>query len=233
MMYLAIILNLAIIIALFLVFRMNILRGIKIRSKAIKYLCLAYATIYILMIPIFYLLPKDNDNRLERYNKNPAADFNNMGQSFESYAQKGVPQGFPGAEENSSESFNINEKEISIEETSADFPKTIWIERKQQDDGKIEVTSYVTPFISGNISFTHRIKPPEISCINGRLLIEYSGEQRILMNKFKYDFTTAQFKQNINSSSFQSSSFGIQAIYVKIPKSMKISSSNDYIQYVE
>jgi len=122
---------------------------------------------------------------------------------------------------------------LGYESNSVNFQ--VYIERKNVDDGKIDVLTYSTPYYAGYIDYTNLLLPPRVSFQEGILLIE-STHQTLNLKLFKPNFTQTQFERK-NAVSLQdplrSMNFGRDEVLIRVPKSLKIDQGQNYVQYLD
>ena len=184
-----------------------------------------YLGILIVLVPILYLLPnkgfvmlEENRNQAETISRNTLADL------FNHLPLKGDLDKQPGLYKNSSHIFKVDAKKLALN-GSDNGSNQIFVERKNVDDGEIEVSTYAATHTAGNIDFTKLILPPVMTYENGMLYIKSANRQQLDFKQFDSDFTVAQFKSltlgvgNGVSSSF---GFGWKMIYIRVPKSLEI-----------
>lgn len=113
----------------------------------------------------------------------------------------------------------------------------ILVERKNIDDGKIEVINYVTRSTVNGIDITDKIKPTSVELIKDNLTVNYGLNQPIKLNQYNPDIAIHQFMKSsqykyeigLNQSTF----FGMKIVSIKIPKSLQIDkASSDNIQMI-
>lgn len=113
--------------------------------------------------------------------------------------------------------------------SNRDWDPTIYVERKTSDDGKIEAFVYSSGLIIDGYDFTEHLIPINFGLEEETLTIYHPGQQDINISMVKNEFTVNQFKeQKENSDKY----FGHEekAIYLRIPKSLKLSKvPNDLI----
>lgn len=185
-----------------------------------------YLGILILIVPILYVLPNEGLNKLgenwsqgEIMSQNPITDLLPL---------KGDLDKQPGLYRNSNHTFKVDAKKLAFNE-SVNGNNQIFVERKDVDDGEIEVSTYAATHTVGNVDFTKLILPPVTSYKDGMLSIKSANQPRLNFNQFNSDFTVAQFKNltkgvgNGRSSSF---GFGWKMIYIRVPKSLEIDEGN-------
>jgi len=196
-----------------------------------------YLGILILIVPILYRLPNEGFNEL-RENKNQAEtetiSHNTINDLLNHIPLKGDLDKQAGFYRNSNNTFKVDTGKLGFN-GSANANYQIFVERKDVDDGEIEISTYTATHTVGNADFTKLILPPVISYKNGMLSIKSANQQRLDFKQFNADFTIAQFKNEtwgIGSDVSSGFGFGWKMIYLRVPTSLEINKENfnDQIQ---
>lgn len=109
----------------------------------------------------------------------------------------------------------------------------IFIERKEADDGEIEVSTYVPTQIAGDIDFTKLVLPPNISFQNGTLSIKTGKQQTLDFKRFNANFTMDQFKLvNMGFNNGLSPNFGLKVVFIRFPKNLQIEKGINNVQMI-
>lgn len=187
-----------------------------------------YFVLLLLLVPLSALLPKDNfvrsskDGDKELLITQAPRDWSVDSKKFH-IPIDGHFEEQSGLYKNSSQTFRADTNPITLESSSKTGYNPIYIERKDSDDGKIEVSSYVAPHYTDSIDFTRIVSPPGISFEKGILTIDAPSQQNLQFKSLSYGFVVNQFKQKdqkTRESSF--SVFGGKAVYVRIPKNLEV-----------
>lgn len=221
-------------VALFLVkkmkFRMNRLMTWRNNAR----LAGLYVVLLIALLPIYYLLPSQGFMQAGEENNLAFSETQrDFTYGYNPFPPEGNPDQLPGVYKNDSHQFEIDTNKLMLEE-SPNTSYRILIARKDVDDGKIEVSSYITPHVAGGIDFTKSVLPPAIFWQQGTLLIQAPSQQQLEFRGLISDFTIKQFKQvNQGIRNMGSTSFGWKVIYLRVPKSMEIDSGTTNVQMVD
>ncbi len=136
---------------------------------------------------------------------------------------KGNLDNNPEIYRNSSQKFKLNSSTLTLESSPSSEYNQILIERKDTDDGEVEVNTYIAPFYAGSIEFTKMVLPPKISLVDGIMSFQAPVNQILEFKRFNSDFTVNQFKQdNQNTREMSSAHFGWKAIYLRVPQNLEI-----------
>lgn len=209
-------------------------KKIFISNRIGKIIFIAYVTIFILSVPTMYLLPTTNLVQKNEITNISQYEISEINSNFYKYANEGKLDSVKGIIKNLSKTFISENTNLSFDLVNGNSMYNIWVERKNTDDGEIEVSSYVSPHYANEIDFSQQISPPKLSMTSGVLKIEYLYSQDIKFDNFALDFPLMQFtSKESEQPGFQSSHFGIKAIYVKVPKSMKIENKTDNVIIIE
>ena len=184
-----------------------------------------YLGVLILIVPILYMLPNqglsklaENKTQTEMLSQNAISNLNNHLPLEGDLAKQ------PGLYRNSNYTFKVDTKKLAFN-GSTNTNNQIFVERKDVDDGEIEVSTYAATHTVVNVDFTKLILPPVISYTKGMLSIKSANQQQLDFKQFNSDFTVAQFKNltkgvgNAVSSGF---GFGWKMIYIRVPKNLEI-----------
>jgi len=148
-----------------------------------------YLGILILIVPIFYMLPNEDLNKSGENRNQPAIFSQKVINDLHSHIPlKGDLAKQPGLYRNSNYTFKADTKKIAFNR-SANANDLIFVERKDVEDGEIELSTYAANQTVGDIDFTKLILPPVISYQNGMLSIKSANQQRLDFRQFKPDFT--------------------------------------------
>ena len=188
-----------------------------------------YLGILILIVPILYMLPNEGLNELgENRNQAETISQNTINDLLNHIPLKGDLDKQAGLYRNSNNTFKVDTKKLGFN-GSANANYQIFVERKDVDDGEIEISTYTATHTVGNADFTKLILPPVISYKNGMLSIKSANQQRLDFKQFNFDFTVAQFKnqtRGIGSDVSSGFGFGWKMIYIRVPKSLEIDKEN-------
>jgi len=187
-----------------------------------------YFVLLLLLVPVFALLLKHDfvhsskDGDKELLITQAPRDW-----SVDSWKYHIPPDGRfeeqSGLYKNSSQTFPADTKQITLESSADTGYNPIYIERKDSEDGVIEVSSYVAPHYADSIDFTRMVSPPRISFEKGILTIEDPSQQNLRFKSLSDSFTVNQFKQKDQKTQRGSiSMFGGKAVYIRIPKNLEI-----------
>lgn len=131
----------------------------------------------------------------------------------------------------------INEKIYNYENPLLNMKITgsddqIYVERKDQDDGKIEARVYTNGLYISGYDFTDKIVPVNFQLMGETLNVLYPGLQTIDISVAGSEFTINQFTGQNRMNGINSR--GQLAVYLKIPKSLQLNGDpNVNIQYVK
>ncbi|HVJ48151.1 hypothetical protein [Desulfitobacterium sp.] len=180
-----------------------------------------YLAILIMLVPISYLLPRQgfmqpggDKSQTVLYSPTDVVD------NFSSVEN---PDQVKGVYKNNSQTFKLDTNSLAFDGSVNQGNYQILIKRKDVDDGEIEVSSYTSEQIIGDINFTKNILPPSISLQSGTLSIKAPSRQNLEFKQFMADFTVDQFKHlNQNLLDNYSGDPNWRIIYLRVPQSVKI-----------
>lgn len=113
------------------------------------------------------------------------------------------------------------------------FPISTFVEEKEVDDDKIEITLYRTKATVEGIDISDQIKLPKLSLKENQLF--FTPPERLEMSFYRLDkeAVITQFTGNPwYDFNHRISKTGAQMLYIKVPKDLKIEEDNVYIDYV-
>ncbi|MCH1624089.1 hypothetical protein [Fredinandcohnia quinoae] len=187
-----------------------------------------YGAILLISVIVYYALPNDRfiaDNI-------PQTKINQEEQSGVFYDTL-----FSGSIEKLEDVDKINEWNFSYDHDELNIAPldnlnlfTIF-ERKESDDGQIDIVYYATNTNVYGIDFSKITPLPKISLEDERINIFYNDENRneFVISAFHNDFVLAQFKgggvEDDFNYDYMERPLDSQAIYIKIPKNLKLTGS--------
>lgn len=187
-----------------------------------------FVLLLLLLVPLSALLPKDDFVRSSKVGDKELL-ITQAPREWSVDSQKyhipsdGRFEEQSGLYKNSSQTFQADTNLITLESSANTGYQPIYIERKDSDDGVIEVSSYVAPHYTDSIDFTRIVSPPRISFEKGILTIEAPSQQILQFKSLSDSFTVNQFKQkDQNTREGHSSVFGGKAVFIRIPKNLEI-----------
>ncbi|WP_156146219.1 hypothetical protein [Desulfosporosinus sp. I2] len=195
-----------------------------------------YLGLLIILVPTLYMLPDksfvklmdDKDQAIVLSQDAISSMYQHLPLAVNLDTQQGIYR-------LSSQTFKVDTKQLSFNIDGAinSGNHQIFVERKDVDDGEIEVSTYEATQLVGGIDFTKLILPLTVSYQNGTLSFRSAGRQTFDFRQFNPDFTVNQFKgQTFWDLNRGSSIFSGQIIYLRVPKSLEIDQGkyNDYIR---
>ena len=185
-----------------------------------KYLVIIYCSILLASTVALYFIPKNNlisitetNNQISNIpNKEDFKDLTSQGKlaTSDAFTQKG------------NWSFDYTEKKLRITSRPGNDP--LFVERKNIDDGKIEVINYVAYSSFQGININDRIKTFSVNLSKNELMLYDEENYDIKINQFNSDFIIYQFKKaapyQINTDYLPF--FAMKIMYIKIPKSLQL-----------
>lgn len=158
-------------------------------------------------------LPQDWTNDLNAYRFPPEGDLDEL----------------PEIYKNSNQIFKLDSNIITLINSSNIEDNQIRIERKDTDDGEVEVSTYIGPHYAGGVDFTRLVLPPKIILEKGMLSIQAPTQQNLEFKRFDAGFTVNQFEQvKQNSGEMNSAHIGWKVVYIRVPKNLEIINSVGY-----
>lgn len=187
-----------------------------------------YLAILFTLLPIHYLLPRQGF--MQSSNDNSQTVLISPTDIIESFSSVENPDQVKGLYKNNTQTFKLDSNNITFDVSAIPVNYQIFVKRKNNDDGEIEVRSYITDRLAGKSNYAKNVSPPIISLKNGRLFINNPHEQQKLEFKaFMADFTIDQFNHANNKlmGSFQTLP-GVKILYLRVPQSLELQNSNNF-----
>jgi len=183
-----------------------------------------YLGVLIMLVPILYMLPaKDFIKTAEDKDQAIASSLNLMNNLYnQHFPTEGDLDKLKGIYKNSDKTFKLDSSKLSFNLQPGTENYHVLIERKDLDDGEIDVSTYVTAQYVGEVNFTKRILPPTISVENGMLSLRAPDRQTFEFKQLNVDFTMAQFNNQNSSIHEMSSHFANHIIFIRVPQSLEI-----------
>lgn len=199
-------------------------------TKRIHWILGSYLTILLVATVIYVIIPKEDRVHSEHITKTNIphlADLVYEGKSLDA-AQMYMKNRWE---------FEYEQNQLEIfghYEEYSDFNVLISIERKEEDDGIVEVAHYQTPIIMEGLDVTKFIDPIQFDLTSAGL--EISGQKRIdvRLRTYRNDFSVRQFTGE-NWWQDLDYIFDREVLSLRIPKSMQVIDANGYfdIHYVQ
>ncbi|WP_425803458.1 hypothetical protein ACHOLT_17980 [Desulfitobacterium sp. Sab5] len=179
-----------------------------------------YLAILILLVPLSYLLPRQEFTQAET-NKNEM-NLSSPEDVVTLFSSEDNPDQIKGIYKNKSQTFTAHVNSLSFDSSVNRGNNLVFIKRKAVDDGEVEMSSYTNELLVGGINYTKFILPPNVLLDDGYLSIKEPSHQSFEYKQFMADFTIDQFK-HLNSKSLDSySNQDWNIIYLYVPQSMEI-----------
>lgn len=222
------IINLALIL-IFIIFVSKIISANSFSIKIKKFIVILFCIVFLASLAILNFIPN------KKLIKNDYSVNNVYGQieDFKQLAIKGKLNLSKQYIKKVSKVFTYTDKQLKIS-APADGDVEIVVQRKKEDDGKIETADYLGKFIFNDINVSNIMESLNVQLKNNTLTINGETQKQIKIARFGYDISTSQF---IMDNSSQHDSFktigNLRKILIKIPASVQIDSEYDDIEYAE
>jgi len=129
--------------------------------------------------------------------------------------------------------FDYKGEKLSIASSTATYQSApIVVERKEQNDGKIEAGFYMTKSSMNGLDITQYVQLPELDLIRDKLLLSNSPINEIRFSQFTNVFAVRQFTGDRLFSHNSTFEEGQWIFYLKVPKDLKLETSGLSLQYV-
>ena len=180
-----------------------------------------YLGILLVSVPTLYLLSDKGLIKLVETSKEAV--------NFESLLEGDFDK-HPGLYKKSSQTFKSDSNKLTFNVAANMGNYRIFVERKDVDDGEIEVRTYTETQMTIGIDVTKLVPPPIVTHQKGTLILEPSQQLRLEYKRFNVDFTAEQWKNrnrdNGKATYIEYMDFGETVIYLRVPKSMDIDTEN-------
>lgn len=186
--------------------------------NSLKWVLGVYAAVLLFSIMVLYMLPKQG---FALSTTNNSEQFSNIWEA----AKGGKLNSAKGVYAKSNWSFEFSGSRLKI---SSAYPTLIFVQRKDRDDGRIDVVDYVTSSAFDGIDYTDKIKPPQVALARDELMITGPGPYQVNYVRFEKDFAAAQFS-NGNADQTSSGFSSSEALVLRIPKTLNLDASSEKI----
>lgn len=184
-----------------------------------------YLGILIISVPTLYLLPDKGLIKLAETSKEAV--------KLQSLLEGDLDKHL-GLYKNSSQTFQMDTNKLTFNVVANMGSYRILVERKEVDDGKIEVCTYAETQMTMGIDVTKLVQPPTITLHKGLLVLGSSQQQRLEFKQFNLDFTAEYLQNQKRSEKAMFSDFGVKVIYIRVPKGIDIDKGNyDYGEQIQ
>jgi len=205
-----------------------------VNNKKLQWILGIYLAILLLSAAAVYMIPKESFFAQDILTSEKIAKAQLAAGNLYEAAIEGKLDQVEGVSVNGQWNFDYTGNELKIIET--DHNLTIIAQRKEADDNKIEVSSYMPLTILEGIDFTGRIEPPKVMLVGNELIIKTMDLYQVEFVKFDRDFTVAQFWGNGAEQGRQGHQIshvaGNPLLYLRIPKGLQIDSDHPGFQII-
>jgi hypothetical protein len=201
-----------------------------INPRSIRWILLGYIVLLMVSVVVSYTIPQDDEKVIGPGTS--IEDAENFVQNFHEAISRGNLSKVEGI-------FTINDWSFPLHESGLHFKLNqedqsgmrLLIERKADNDGKVEVFHYTTPYIVQGIDVSeYLVNSPKVELENGVLSITRPERSQIRLARFHREFTITQFTgENIFSDDYYGL-IGESVLYVKVPEIVQIT-ADEYIYF--
>lgn len=197
-----------------------------ITQQKLKWLLGGYVMILLASLLVLQVLPEERFSQVDEVNNETLRKAQEASQGFFEMVMAGKPEQVDGIEILRQWDFEFQGKQLSI--GTDDYAAVmVFVERKKENDGKIEATHYVTKTILDKVDVTAGIKSPTLSLKGNRLMKTEPEEYKIEIARFKREFLTEQFlkdseQQETPAKHYLNHAFGANILYVRIPRDVEV-----------
>jgi len=188
--------------------------------KNLRWVFAVYTIVLLLSMAVLYNLPQVGFSGSTRF---PVASVDLFGA-----ARTGKLEQTPGVFAKGKWSFDYGAGQLEI----AREPEImIWAQRKDTEDGKLEVGFYLAKTSLEGVDYTDKIESPSVELSGSRLTVKNASHYQIKLAKFTPDFTVSQFSGGASEQIVGSSSLpGV--LFLRFPKNVNIDNRQSGILFV-
>lgn len=210
--------------------------GRYLHQRKFKWILAGYFLILLASAVMLPLLPQEGfadqnivgEDTLQQQRKASRQLFN--------FAQMGMPDSVEGVMVPEKWAFEYGGEILTIT-TRGNFYNPIIVERKDQNDGLVEVSYYTTRTIMNRIDVTDLIVPPQITLQQDRLIMEHPKQDAFKLAGFRREFIIAYLTDKpaaplLMQPDSSPAPMGHQIIYLRIPRDLELT-SREYLHFVE
>ncbi|MBM6617415.1 hypothetical protein [Bacillus suaedaesalsae] len=201
--------------------------------RGTRWIVLIYGALLLVSTILFYILPNENNNKQNRtLSEKELQEISSSSiKAFEA-ATKGEIDNTKGVYRNGEWEFDFTGEKLVLTKGDA-ISSFVVVEKKEINDGKVEVVSYATDLIIENVVLKEKLNPPGVELSGENLRIIMPEMQELNYSMFDKEFTITQFKPDRSrEESYEGHMYmGNEILYVRIPKDVFMSGSD--FQFVE
>lgn len=220
-----------IVILLFIVFMIKkSIRWKFMNVRGTRWLLAIYASILLVSVIIFYSLPTENFQKRMLTEKEVQEIANDSIHAFEA-ATKGEIDNTKGVYRNGEWEFDFSGEKLTLVKGDA-ISSFVVVEKKDINDGKIEVVSYASDLVIENVVLKEKLNPPGIELSGENLRLIMPEMQELHYSMFDKEFTITQFKPGRSREELYEGNMymGNEILYVRIPKDVFMSGDFQFVE---
>lgn len=209
--------------------------GIFLHQKKLKSLLAAYIIILLASYGVIQILPPDNFLEVNAVSGETIVREQEASHSLFEAAMEGRPEQVAGIQIIKKWEFEFAGSQLTIDSDKNEYAHvTVFVKRKEMNDGKIEAFNYATRTIIQRIDVSDGIKPPILALEGTRLTLKEPEEYRLEIARFQREFLTnkillARSQPEAPSDHFSNNVFGASMLYVLIPLDVEVISHGGII----
>lgn len=229
------ILFLIIIIAIIYTGVNSIKKGRLLQKLNLKLVLGIYGALLLVAVGVFYLLPIEESLNNVVENQKELAQAERAGYLLMNAASEGKQiekVNIDGVLIKKQWDFPYEGKQLDITQVGQQYSSPfILVERKEGDDGQIEVIHYYTRTIIENIEFTDERGPFTIQLEKDQLMISNPNMIDINVGQFAKEFTISQFTSQNGMDLFSDVNQidGTNVLYIRVPKNVEVEGEVQFV----
>jgi hypothetical protein len=210
-------------------------RGTFLEKLNLKLVLGVYGALLLVAVVLFYLLPIEGSLNKVVENQEELTKAEQAGNLLMSAASEGKQiekENIDGVLIKKQWDFPYEGKQLDIAQVGQQYSiPFLLVERKDDDDGQIEVIHYYTRTIIENIEFTDERGPFTIQLEKDQLMISNPNMIDIHVGKFAKEFTISQFTSQNSMDLFSDVNQidGTNVLYIRVPKNVEVEGEVQFV----
>ncbi|GHH99605.1 hypothetical protein [Neobacillus kokaensis] len=201
-------------------------------SNRVRLIFSGYLAILIIAMIVSTVLPVKGMTELKKVSSD---ELNQEGMGLYDAAKAGDIAKFDSKFLYENWTFNFQGQQLRIKSNEDTFYNiTVMVERKKQNDGRIEAGFYMTGSEVNDLDISKFVQPPKLDLVDEHLLLTNSPKNKLRLSQFDNVFTVKQFTGQSTFGTGSHSSEGQSILYLKIPKDLKLNDTSGLnLEYVD
>ncbi|TDL31468.1 hypothetical protein E2R51_13975 [Jeotgalibacillus sp. S-D1] len=208
----------------------------RISGNNILKLFLGYMAVLLIATVAFYIFPfaEVPDNEIGEQSHEPLSK---QGAELYNLSTQGDFDKIDPAFLKSTQEISYNKNEITIVETLTEQSAfQIVVEKKESDDGMIELRYYESPYRLMNVNISDQISKIKTEIIEDNLLINSDGRPELSYSTISKPMILSQFQGDREDKMFNEINYteGTRVLHVKVPGNVEVTNEkNEFIHFLD